>query len=164
MKAAEAFLGRLLAIFSTSYPSCGFHSLHAGIFSQLSLMAGLEGFSGGSLCWSPRVSLQVARGKDRVGLDRLEKALQLSSFLHYTLATPPPRCLCFVALSLNGNDYGRKIYWQNISKISACLTRIVLRPLTCFVEDRCTFVPSTSQSLVRRNAGEGAKLVEKSIF
>ena len=37
------------------------------------------------------------------------------AFLHHTIVTPPPLCLCFVALSLNGNDYGRKIYWQNIS-------------------------------------------------
>ena len=50
---------------------------------------------------------------------------------------------------------------RSIGKISAC---IVLQPLTSFVEDRCTFVPSASQSVVTRNARKGAKLVEKSIF
>ena len=40
----------------------------------------------------------------------------------------------------------------SIGKISAC---IVFQPLNCFVEVRCLFVPSASQSLVRRNAGKG---------
>ena len=82
MKAAREFLGHLLAsVCGSSYPSCGFHSLHVGIFCQLSFMAGSEGFSGGLLCWSPRMSLQAPRGKIWTSLKKASTVVSFA-FIH----------------------------------------------------------------------------------
>ena len=110
LKAVKGFLGGLLdaALFcSRSYPSwCRFHSLH---FQPVVL----HGRIGGIFWW---VGLLVTKSELARCQGKRQGWTKTQQFL--SLFCPP--------LSLNINDYGAVV--RSMGKISACLTRILLRP------------------------------------